>query len=110
VKKVFYECQRCGNCCRWPGTVLLGEGEAQRIANYLHLGVDAFINQYTTISPNRQGLTLVSRANHECIFLEGRNTCMIQEVKPKQCERFPNEWNFPGWEKVCEAIPVEQLE
>ena len=38
-------------------------------------------------------------------MLDG-NRCTIQAVKPIQCRGFPNQWNFPGWRKVCEAIPV----
>ncbi|MGN6641675.1 MAG: YkgJ family cysteine cluster protein, partial [Verrucomicrobiota bacterium] len=40
----------------------------------------------------------------ECIFLEG-DDCSVQSVKPQQCRDFPNLWNFPGFEKVCHAIP-----
>lgn len=102
----YYQCQRCGNCCRWPGLVRLAEGEADRIAAFLKMDVRDFIEQFTTLTPNRQGLTLISRENHECIFLEGKNTCLIQEVKPQQCSDFPNRWNFPSWREVCEAIEV----
>lgn len=102
---VYYQCQRCTNCCRWPGTVALGEGEAERIAKFLKLEVTDFIDRYTDLLPNRNGLTLISKPNHECIFLEGRD-CVIQAVKPKQCAGFPNTWNFPGWREKCEAIPV----
>jgi hypothetical protein len=28
-------------------------------------------------------------------------------VKPQQCRDFSNLWNFPGFEKVCHAIPRE---
>jgi uncharacterized protein len=33
-------------------------------------------------------------------------------VKPQQCRDFPNLWNFPGFEKVCHAVPklVEEEE
>jgi hypothetical protein len=31
----------------------------------------------------------------------------VQAVKPQQCRDFPNLWNFPGFEKICRAIPVE---
>ena len=40
----------------------------------------------------------------ECVFLEGED-CAVQLVKPKQCRDFPNLWNFPGFEKICKAIP-----
>jgi Fe-S-cluster containining protein len=39
-----------------------------------------------------------------CIFLSG-NDCTVQPVKPQQCRDFPNLWNFPGFEKICHAIP-----
>ena len=39
------------------------------------------------------------------IFLDGID-CTIQAVKPRQCRGFPNEWNFAGWRKHCEAVPV----
>jgi Fe-S-cluster containining protein len=84
----------------------LAEGEAEKIADYLGLAFDAFLEQYTQLLPDRSGLGLISRPNHECIFLEGRNVCKIQAVKPRQCAGFPNTWNFPDWRKVCEAIPV----
>jgi Fe-S-cluster containining protein len=104
----FYQCQRCGNCCRWPGTVRLKDGEAARIAAHLRCTEEDFIEKYTELLPDRSGLGLKSRPNHECIFLEGANTCRIQAAKPAQCAGFPNAWNFSGWREVCEAVPVEK--
>ena len=34
----------------------------------------------------------------------------MQPVKPQKCREFPNLWNFPGFEKVCHAIPREVTE
>lgn len=102
---VRYVCQRCGNCCRWPGEVPVSDAEISRIARHLDLPEEIFIEQYTEVRRDRRGLTLISRPNHECIFLDGID-CRIQAVKPDQCAGFPNQWNFPGWREVCEAIPV----
>jgi Fe-S-cluster containining protein len=102
---VRYACQRCGNCCRWPGEVPVSGPEIARIAAFLGLGESEFIARYTDVRLNRTGLTLVSRPNHECIFLDGID-CRIQPVKPDQCAGFPNQWNFPGWRDTCEAIAV----
>ena len=102
---VHYTCQRCTNCCRWPGFVKVGDAEIAAIA--LHLGVSeaAFIQRYTRLRPARDGLALTDKGDsHECIFLDGRD-CAIQPVKPVQCAGFPNTWNFPGWREVCEAVP-----
>jgi Fe-S-cluster containining protein len=102
---VWYACQRCGNCCRWPGEVPVSAEEIARISAHLGLSEEDFVERYTTLRSNRAGLALVSRPNHECIFLEGID-CRIQAVKPDQCAGFPNLWNFPGWRKTCEALPV----
>jgi Fe-S-cluster containining protein len=102
---VFHACRRCTNCCRWPGDVRLEDGEIPRIARFLGLAEDAFIERFTRLRTNRHGLSLIEKNNHECIMLDG-NACRIHPVKPAQCAGFPNTWNFPGWEDVCEAEPV----
>ena len=101
---IFYECQRCTACCRWPGQVRLTDAEITRIAAHLGVGEAEFIQRNTRLRSDRQGLSLRERANGECEFLVG-NDCSIQPVKPQQCRDFPNLWNFPGFEKLCRAIP-----
>ncbi len=83
----------------------MSEVEITRIATHLGLGEDEFISRFTELRTNRTGLTLISKPNHECVFLDGID-CRIQSVKPDQCAGFPNQWNFPGWRNTCEAIPV----
>ncbi len=101
---VFYECQRCTACCRWPGQVRLTEGEITRLAAFRGLGEHDFIQQFTRLRADRQGLALMDKPNGECVFLEGGN-CAVQPVKPQQCRDFPNLWNFPGFEQSCRALP-----
>ena len=101
---IFYECQRCTACCRWPGQVRLTEAEITRIAAFLNLSEADFIQNHARLRPDRQGLALMDKPNGECIFLDGQD-CHVQPVKPQQCRDFPNLWNFPGFEKICQAIP-----
>jgi Fe-S-cluster containining protein len=101
---IFYECERCTACCRWPGEVRLDDGEITRISAFLKLSEVDFIRQYTRLTHDRQGLALTEKSNGECVFLNGTQ-CSIQRVKPRQCREFPNLWNFPGFEQVCHAIP-----
>lgn len=101
--KIYYRCQRCTNCCRWPGFVKVSAGEIAALAQFLGLSEHEFIQNYTRLRPNRDGLALIDNAKGECIFLEG-NDCVVQAVKPQQCRDFPNKWNFPGWRQVCEAV------
>ena len=82
------------------------EEELQRISEFLDMAVYDFVAEYTDLRLNRTGLTLREKPGGECVFLEGENHCRINPVKPGQCAGFPNQWNFDGWEEVCEAIPV----
>ena len=101
-----YLCQRCGNCCRWPGFVSLDDQEVNAIAAFLQLTPAEFIEQHTELRPSRSGLMLKSNPDGSCIFLKGINTCTIQAVKLQQCRDFPNKWRFDGWREKCEAIEV----
>ncbi len=102
-----YACQRCTNCCRWPGFVKLTDSDISAISNFLGLSEIDFIQEFTRLRPRRDGLALTDQPDGTCIFLEGRD-CRIQPVKPIQCSGFPNEWNFPDWRDVCEAIEISE--
>ena len=102
----FYDCQRCTACCRWPGQVRLSDAEISRLAAFKKISESEFIQQFTRLRSDRRGLVLQDKPNGECIFLDG-NDCSVQPVKPQQCRDFPNRWNFPGFEKICHAIPRE---
>jgi Fe-S-cluster containining protein len=103
---VFLECQRCTACCRWPGQVLLNDEEITRLAAFKGLAEHDFIQHFANLRPDRRGLALKENPDGSCIFLEGEN-CAVQPVKPQKCRGFPNLWNFPGFEKICHAIPRE---
>lgn len=102
--EVYYQCQRCTACCRWPGLVKIREEEIGAMARLLGVSDWDFIQTYTEVRPQKDGLALKNRENGECIFLDGRD-CRVQLAKPVQCQGFPNTWNFPGWREVCEAVP-----
>jgi Fe-S-cluster containining protein len=101
---IFYECQRCTACCRWPGQVRVTNAEITRLAAFKGLLEYEFIQQFLRLRHDRRGLALQEKPNGECIFLDG-NDCSVQAVKPQQCRDFPNRWNFPSFEKVCHAVP-----
>jgi len=105
MNEITYICERCLNCCRWPGFVNVGPREIGELARFLKISEHDFIQQYTRLRPNRDGLALVDKPNGECVFLAGRD-CAVQPAKPDQCRAFPNRWNFPGWREVCAATPV----
>jgi len=86
--------------------VLLSDEEITRLAAFKGLSEHEFIQQFTRLRWDRGGLALKEQPDGACIFLEGEN-CAVQPVKPQKCKEFPNLWNFPGFEKVCHAIPRE---
>lgn len=82
------------------------DSEVTDIASFLRMEEHDFVQKFTRIRVNRTGLSLIDKdSSSECIMLDG-DQCRIQEVKPLQCRGFPNNWNFPGWEKECEAVAV----
>ena len=82
------------------------DAEITRLAAFKGMGESDFIQQFTRLTWDRGGLALQEKPDGSCIFLEGDN-CAVQSVKPQQCRDFPNLWNFPGFEKICHAIPRE---
>jgi len=86
--------------------VRLTDAEITRLAAFKGISEHEFIQQFTRLRWDRGGLALREQPDGACVFLEG-NDCAVQPVKPQQCREFPNLWNFPGFEKICHAIPRE---
>jgi Fe-S-cluster containining protein len=103
---IRYQCQRCGQCCRWPGEVVLDDEEIRTMATHLGETEHEFIQNYTALRRSRAGLTLAERPDGTLILLNGNNACSVHESKPAQCKAFPNTWRFPGWRQICEATPA----
>ena len=101
---VFFDCQRCTACCRWPGQVRITEAEIAALADWIGVSEPVFIQDYTRLNHDRSGLALNDKANGECVFLEG-DACIVQPVKPQQCRDFPNLWRSPELQEQCAAIP-----
>ncbi|NLB56327.1 MAG: hypothetical protein GX811_11290, partial [Lentisphaerae bacterium] len=74
--------------------------EISKIASFLNLTEDEFMNKYVRITQDRKGLSLIENPDGSCVFLKG-NDCIINDVKPQQCLDFPNKWNFEGFREVC---------
>jgi Fe-S-cluster containining protein len=106
---IFYDCQRCTACCRWPGQVRLTDEEITRLAAFNDLSEHDFIQRFTRLTHDRLGLALQEKPSGACVFLVG-NDCSVQSVKPQQCRDFPNLWRHPDADNLCRAIPREVSE
>ena len=56
---IFYECDRCTACCRWPGQVRLLDAEITKLAAFKNMSEFDFIQQFTRLTTGRGGLALL---------------------------------------------------
>lgn len=104
AKLESFQCRRCNACCRQPGYVYLGSGEAENAAAYLKLELYDFTARYCELLDRRQ-LVLKKHADEACVFLTAEG-CRIHEVKPRQCVDFPSKWHTPRSFDYCEGLKI----
>ncbi len=100
LQKGPFQCRECGTCCRWPGHVLLTDGDIARLAAASGLPEKLFIERYTILAGNRRQLSLAEQPDGRCIFLK-ENRCTCYDARPNQCRDFPNGWRDT---KGCPAL------
>lgn len=83
-----FACVACGDCCRFPGHVLLTDADITRMARALQLSEEVFIDRYTRLASNRRQLCLIDSDDGACIFLRD-NRCSRYADRPDQCRTFP---------------------
>ena len=44
---IHYQCDRCTNCCNWPGEVIVSDIEITAMAKELGLSSNEFTEKYT---------------------------------------------------------------
>ena len=87
----------------------VGEAEISRIASFLGMTEQQFIDGETEIAPDRKGLVLKSRPDDSCAYLTDENRCRIHPVKPDKCRSFPYEWTNPDSAEVCPGLKMRSL-
>lgn len=105
-----FHCVRCGVCCTGAGFVNIGPEECARIAGFLGLPLQEFLDKYTRHEPGYERWLIDGEgADEPCVFLvrdaDGLAGCRIQgEAKPVQCSTFPMKWRIRGFQKWCGAF------
>ena len=99
-----FPCRGCGNCCRATGYVRLLPEEPARIAQYLGMPPDRFLDQYTRLTQDRRALALNETSTGACIFLTAASRCAIQNVKPRQCRDYPSRWHSAELMAACRGF------
>lgn len=103
--KSRFRCHQCGNCCRGDGYVSLGERDIDRLADFLDMARDSFLEQYADFDAATHAWRLKDQEDPEqsCIFLTPENGCRVHPAKPHQCEGFPFRWRSSNIEDYCEG-------
>lgn len=87
---LFMNCITCQKCCKW-GYAVLDKEDILKIAEFLKVSVDDFINTYTDKKILKQfGVYGINSEPNKsgCIFLS-KEGCAIYSVRPKKCVQFP---------------------
>ncbi|MCP3943109.1 MAG: YkgJ family cysteine cluster protein [Desulfobacteraceae bacterium] len=95
-----FHCMKCHACCKETGYVRLRENEPDAIASFLKIDIHKFIADYTILTKDRTGLSLIEKEDKSCIFLTDIG-CKINSIKPFQCREFPLGWKFSDFETIC---------
>jgi uncharacterized protein len=95
-------CVGCGECCRWPGQVIVYTDDIRRIASELHLDRESFLSRFCVVVWwSRESFTQFrialarKKSGTGCVFLEGMR-CTIHEFKPLKCKAGPSDWSWIG--------------
>lgn len=108
MKSVF-DCKKCGLCCDGKGGIVVTNKEIARIANFLKVPLEVFIEKYTYLNNNK--VKLKSQESNYCIFFQNGKGCSIHCVKPDVCLAWPffkgnleDEISFSLAKQGCEGI------
>jgi len=111
-----FECTTCGNCCTGPpGYVRFTQAEANAMAKDLGLGLDLFMERYTTDAPFGRSLKETqTKHGFDCVFLDrktrpGKALCSVYKSRPTQCRTWPfwgdNVRSAAAWNRAARDCP-----
>ncbi len=94
-----FTCHMCGACCTGEGSVYLFPDDVFRLADYLKISVQSFVDSYTdfillevledeTSFFYYPYLVLKKDENNSCLFLKDK-VCSVHIAKPWQCSATP---------------------
>ena len=95
-----HRCVGCGECCRWPGQVILYPDDIGRIAAKLRATRENFLRRHCVVVwwTSYKGIHFRvalarKQTERECLFLDG-SKCSIHEFKPVKCRAGPAGWSW----------------
>lgn len=102
-----FKCRMCGTCCYGEGGIFFSEDEKKKMARYLGVPDEMFLEKYCELRHGR--FYLSTGPDNYCIFYHREKRCLIHPVKPARCLQWPY---FPAivqekenWEMAKGACP-----
>lgn len=92
-----FECNKCGDCCKWEGHIYLKSDDVKKLSDFLHITINNFLSKYAKDVGGRMALKDKDE-NSECVFLKN-NICEVHGVRPRQCDEYPVQYDkrCPGF-------------
>ena len=96
----FSICEKCPDeeCCTTPYFTFIARNEIEKIQEKIRdfpkkyqNFLEADVISYQNAEHQWYG---IKKVKDRCIFLEGRRTCLIHEVKPLHCKCYPLVWGY----------------
>jgi len=85
--QAMLECNGCGECCRFCNPIVLIEEECKDIAKYARRDLKEFKDKYFQKINNSWAIK--KREEDYCPFYEKNCGCVIYDVRPENCRKFP---------------------
>lgn len=102
-----FECRMCGECCYGEGGIHLNESEQKRLASFLNMDKETFLEGYCYQRHNR--ICIKTGQDGYCIFFHKEKNCLVHPVKPEICHLWPfypaNIEDKDSWELAKDACP-----
>ena len=103
----FFECQKCGECCKGYGGAFVSDLDLTRISQYLDIPPERFLSDYCAWSGGRP--LIKNGESGYCIFWD--ELCTIHQVKPRMCKIWPfidsilvDTSNWAAMKSMCPGI------
>ncbi len=101
-----FECICCGDCCNGYGGTVISGADIEKIARFLDMDRDLFLETYCVKSPN--GWMIAQREDGFCHFVKDKR-CSIHPVKPRICRAWPYLesvlTDLTNWEAMASVCP-----
>jgi uncharacterized protein len=79
------DCLSCANCCKTTSPIFI-QTDIDRLSRHFRIKSSEFMDKY--LHRDEEGDFVLNSS--PCPFLDGDNTCLVYEDRPKACREYPH--------------------